>query len=79
MAYVTRPTSRFVEDYNYLELATLNFSYEFKREWVRKIGLNKLRIGIGFSDVLRISTVKYERGTTYPYSKGYNFTISPTF
>ena len=54
-------------------------NYEFKREWVKKIGLNKLRIGIGFSDVLRISTVKYERGTTYPYSKGYNFTISPTF
>ena len=53
--------------------------WEIKREWVKKIGLNKLRIGIGFSDVLRISTVKYERGTTYPYSKGYNFTISPTF
>lgn len=29
VAYVTRPTSRFVEDYNYLELATLNLSYEF--------------------------------------------------
>lgn len=29
VGYVTRPTSRFVEDYNYLELATLNVAYEF--------------------------------------------------
>ena len=72
-------TQRFIEKKNEVALSSLNISYEFKREWVKKIGLNKLRIGIGFSDVLRISTVKYERGTTYPYSKGYNFTISPTF
>ena len=72
-------SERFIERKNEVFLSSLNFSYEFKREWVKKIGLNKLRIGVGFSDVLRMSTVKYERGTAYPYSKGYNFTISPTF
>ncbi len=72
-------TQRFIERKNEVYLSSLNFSYEFKREWVKKIGLNKLNIGIGFSDVCRLSTVKYERGTTYPYAKGYNFTISPTF
>ena len=72
-------SERFIERKNEVFLSSLNISYEFKREWVKKIGLNKLSIGVGFSDVLRISTVKYERGTTYPYSKGYNFTISPTF
>lgn len=72
-------SQRFIERKNEVALTSLNFSYEFKRDWVKKIGLNKLSIGIGFSDVFRLSTVKYERGTTYPYSKGYNFTISPTF
>ena len=35
--HVTRPTSRFVEDYNYLELATLNVGYEFGTEKLQKI------------------------------------------
>ncbi len=72
-------SQRFVERKNEVYLSSLNFSYELKREWVKKIGLNKLNIGIGFSDICRLTTVKYERGTTYPYAKGYNFTISPTF
>ena len=47
-------SERFIERKNEVFLSSLNFSYEFKREWVKKIGLNKLRIGVGFSDVLRM-------------------------
>lgn len=72
-------SQRFIERKNEVYLSSLNFSYDFKREWIKKIGLNRLNIGIGFSDICRLSTVKYERGTTYPYARGYNFTISPTF
>lgn len=72
-------TQRFIEKRDEVHLSSLNISYEFKPEWVRKIGLKKLSVGVGFSDVLRLSTVKFERGTSYPYSRGYNFTISPTF
>ena len=35
---VTKPTSRFIEDNNWLELSTLNLSYEFKMPWMKKIG-----------------------------------------
>ena len=72
-------SQRFIERKNEVYLSSVNLSYEFKPEWVKKIGLNKFRVGVGFSDVLRLSTVRFERGTSYPYSKGYNFTISPTF
>lgn len=72
-------SQRFIEEKNEIYLSSLNLSYDFKPEWVRKIGLKKLLIGVGMSDIGRISSVKYERGTSYPFARGYNFTISPTF
>ncbi|MDE6451415.1 MAG: SusC/RagA family TonB-linked outer membrane protein, partial [Odoribacter sp.] len=75
----TTHTERFVERNNELYLSSISISYNLERDWLKKIGLRRLGLGIGFSDILRLSTVKYERGTSYPYMRGYNFTISPTF
>ncbi len=72
-------TSRFVEKENELWLSSISMAYEFDRDLIRKAGFNKLRLGFGMSDLFRLSTVKYERGTSYPYSRGFNFTISATF
>lgn len=72
-------SQRFVEKRNELQLATLGFTYDFNPEWVRHIGLKRLSVGVTFKDVFRISTVKFERGTSYPYMRGFNFSISPTF
>ena len=80
---VQRPTSghteRFVERNNEFYLSSLSVSYNLEGDWLKKIGLKRLALGVGFSDILRVGTVKYERGTSYPYMRGYNFTISPTF
>ena len=75
----TGHTERFVERNNELYLSSINISYNLEGDWLKKIGLRRLGLGIGFSDIARLSTVKYERGTGYPYMRGYNFTISPTF
>lgn len=72
-------TDRFVERENELWLSSISMAYEFDRDLVHKAGFNKLRLGFGMSDLFRLSTVKYERGTSYPYSRGFNFTISATF
>ncbi len=72
-------SERFVERKNELYLSSLGFSYDINPVWVKKIGLKKLMVGVTFSDVCRLSTVKFERGTEYPYMRGFNFTISPTF
>ena len=72
-------SQRFIERQNELYLSSLNLAYEINSKWLNKVGMKRLRVGIGFTEILRLTTVKYERGTTYPYSKGYNFTISPTF
>lgn len=72
-------STRFVEKRNEFYLSSINVSYNLPGRIVRKLGMKRLALGIGFSDILRISTVKFERGTSYPYMRGYNFTISPTF
>ena len=72
-------SSRFVEQRNELHLSSLNISYNLPVNWVKKLGLKRLAIGVGFSDIFRLSTVKFERGTSYPYMHSYNFMISPTF
>ena len=72
-------SERFVERQNELYLSSLGINYDVNPSWVRRIGLKKLMVGVTFSDVLRLSTVKFERGTSYPYMRGFNFTVSPTF
>lgn len=72
-------TSRFVEDENTLEMKRIELGYEFNSDWLRRAGFKRLRVSVGANDVFRISTVKYERGTQYPFSRGFSFSISPTF
>ena len=72
-------TDRFAEKENTLTLGTLNLSYEFSDELCRKIYVRNLRCGVNFTDILRLSTVKIERGTDYLYSQGFEFYVNVTF
>ncbi|MBR3884360.1 MAG: SusC/RagA family TonB-linked outer membrane protein [Bacteroidaceae bacterium] len=71
-------TDRFAEEENTLSLGSLNLSYEFDEKVCKKLKLRNLRAGINFTDILRFSTVKIERGTTYLYSEGCEFYLSLT-
>ena len=75
----TKPTSRFVQDYNYLSFSSLSCGYDFEREWIQKIKLTSLGIRFNANDICRWSSVKEERGTSYPYAKNYSFTLSVGF
>ena len=72
-------TDRFAEKENTLTLGSLNLSYEFNDQICRKLYLRNLRCGLNFTDILRLSTVKIERGTDYLYSQGVEMFISLTF
>ena len=76
---VTKPTSRFIEDNNWLELSTLNLSYEFKMPWMKKIGLKRLKALFYMNDVFRISTVKQERGIDYPFARNFSIGLQARF
>lgn len=71
-------TDRFAEKENTFNLGSLNISYDFRPEMLKPLHLRNLRIGINFTDILRISSVKIERGTDYLYSQGFEFNLSAT-
>lgn len=72
-------TSRFIENDNTLQFSTIEVGYEFNPDLIKKLGFKRLRLSFSASQPFRISTVRYERGTEYPFSRGYTFSISPTF
>ncbi|MBR2318324.1 MAG: SusC/RagA family TonB-linked outer membrane protein [Bacteroidaceae bacterium] len=72
-------TTRFAELENTLTLGTLNLSYEFSDKVCKKLKMRNLRTGINFTDILRLSTVKIERGTDYLYSQGFEMFLNVTF
>lgn len=77
---VTRSTSRFVEDENTWTLSSINFSYDFDRfAFVKNLGFNRLRLSFDMNDVARISTVKQERGTSYPFARTFSFSLQAMF
>ena len=76
---VTRPTSRFIQDYNTLQFNSLSISYDFPSKLVKRWGLGMLRLTANIEDLGYYSTVLQERGLDYPYSRTINFTLNLTF
>lgn len=70
-------SSRFVQKENTLQLTSL--SYDLNREWIRKFGLNTMRLSFYMNDVFRASTVKNERGLDYPFQRSFVFGLNIGF
>ena len=77
--YVTRPTSRFVQNDNILQFNSLSLSYDFNPNLIKKAGMGMLRLTASMEDVAHWSSIRQERGLAYPYSHIFNFTINVTF
>ena len=76
----TKMSSRFVQKDNVRELQAVNLSYRFDSRWVAKtLKLQNLTVGTNLSDVFYLSTIKRERGTTYPFARRMEFTLSMMF
>lgn len=75
----TQPTSRFVQDNDYLTFSGISCGYDFNRELIRRLRLTSLGLRFNMNDVARWATIKQERGTSYPYAKNYSFTLTLGF
>jgi TonB-linked outer membrane protein, SusC/RagA family/TonB-dependent outer membrane receptor, SusC/RagA subfamily, signature region len=76
----TKPTSRFVQDLNELTLSSLNFGYDFRNtRFIKSLGVSQLKASIYMENVFRASSVKTERGLSYPFARTYSFSIQTTF
>ncbi len=77
----TRPTSRFIQDFDELKMTSLNVGYDFRNCAFMKRGksIERLKFSVAMNDLFRISTVKTERGTYYPYAQSFIFSAQITF
>ena len=75
----TFPCDAFVQKDNVFQCTNINVSYNFSEHFCRKLGFKGLSLGANLSDVFYISTVKRERGTSYPFSRNPNFFLSLSF
>ena len=66
----TKPTSRFVQDRN--EFALTNLS-------LKPCGMERLRVSAYANNLFTISSIEIERGTSYPFARSFNFSLSVTF
>jgi len=78
---LTKTTSRFVQDNNYIEASSVTVGYSFPQNmnWVRTLHLSTPRIFITQNNLFHWGTVKVERGTSYPFSRSFSLGLSTTF
>ena len=75
----TMPTSRFIEQQNYITLSSLNLSYEFNWKGLEQLGIERLKLSAIGNDVFRVSSVKMERGINYPFARTFSLAAQITF
>ena len=76
----TQPTSRFVQKRNEFSLSNLSLYYDFYRHaFLKKCGMERLKVSAYASELFMLSSIEVERGTSYPFARSFNFSLSVTF
>ncbi|SFG60946.1 SusC/RagA family TonB-linked outer membrane protein [Prevotella sp. KH2C16] len=78
----TPASTRFIMDDNEVRLASLNVGYRFNAEkygFMKTLNLQALNVNFTTNDLFRISTVRMERGLSYPFARSFTFTVSAIF
>lgn len=78
----TKASSRFVMDNNELVLNVINLEYRFEsryEKFIKRMGLTSASVGLYMEDLFHLSTIKQERGITYPMSRQVSMSLSLSF
>ncbi|MFO3728076.1 SusC/RagA family TonB-linked outer membrane protein [Butyricimonas muris] len=75
----TNPTSRFVQDDNTLTLQSVSVGYELPSDILKKIRFSRVKLAFNMNDVFRVSSIKQERGLSYPFARSYSFSVNVGF
>jgi len=80
MTLRTQPTSRFVQDRNEFTIAAVNVYYDFARlPFVRSMGFRIMRLSFNMNEVHQFSSIRIERGTTFPFARTLSLSLSAEF
>lgn len=72
-------STRFVQKENMIQLGSLSLSYDIPRSWLQKYHMNTLKLSFYANDLFRLSTIKEERGLSYPFQRSYVFGMNVSF
>ncbi len=75
----TQISNRFVQNESFLRLSAINVNYDFRSAVLERLKLQRLKLNFSMNDALRLSTVRMERGITYPYAREYNLGVMIQF
>ena len=77
---VTNKTSRFVQDERTFRCQSMNVQYEWKSKYLNEhLGIDYCLFAFSTSDLFYISSVKRERGTSYPFSRQFSLGLNVVF
>lgn len=80
MTSVTPISSRFIQKDDYIAGEALRIGYRVtNREWLKKSGMAGLGFNAYANDFFKVSTMKAERGISYPFSRIFSLSLSVTF
>lgn len=77
--FKTRPSTRFVQKRNELIFGNLTLYYDFNREVIQKYGFERLKLSFFMNDIATFSTIRIERGTSYPFARNFSLSLMATF
>lgn len=75
----TPASTRFVQDENVLQMGSLSLSYDLKKKWLEPIHFQTIRFTAMMNDIFRLSTVKRERGISYPFARSMSLGVMVQF
>lgn len=75
----TKSSSRFVQNDNVFSLQTASLNYRLKGEWLRKYKIESFNVAVNMSDLFYVSTIRRERGTSYPFARHATITFGFQF
>lgn len=76
----TEPTSRFVQRKNEMTLSSVSAWYDWHdKMWLTKTGLRRLKLTFNMNDIYTFSTIRMERGTSYPFARTMSFSLTAEF
>lgn len=72
-------STRLMQKNNYINMSSLSLSYDIPQKYLKSVYMERCKFIFSMTDLFRISTIKQERGTSYPFARtmslGFNITL----
>lgn len=61
-----------------MTMSSLSLGYQFDHNLIKRIGIDALRLQFNAENIFTVSSIRQERGTSYPYARSFNISLNVT-